>query len=149
MGFEISFVAWFGLLILEFKSLMRGEVCTLGHFVLRWHHWAGIWRRLLLVFWSLQVFIILCLFSRCIVDVVSSINFISCPSLSTWSENLDSPSYLKSFLCSLNYVLKFVCSLYIKFVAAGACLFINSLAIIFVGVFFFVWDYVIQFFIVL
>jgi Reverse transcriptase (RNA-dependent DNA polymerase). len=50
LGFEISFVAWSGLLILEFKSLMRGEVCKLGHFVLRWHNWAGIWRKLLLVF---------------------------------------------------------------------------------------------------
>ena len=30
------FLAWSGLLILEFKSLMWGEVCILGHFVLRW-----------------------------------------------------------------------------------------------------------------
>ena len=35
-------------------------------------------------------------------DIVSSIVFISCPSLRTCSENLDLPSaYLKSFLCSL------------------------------------------------
>ena len=40
-------------------------------------------------------------------DIVSSIVFISCPSLRTCSENLDLPSaYLKSFLCSLNLVLK-------------------------------------------
>ena len=45
MIFEISFVAWSGLLIFEFKSQMRGEVCILSDFVLRWHHWAGIWRR--------------------------------------------------------------------------------------------------------
>ena len=31
---------------------MRGEVCILGQFVLRWHNWAGIWRRMLLVFGS-------------------------------------------------------------------------------------------------
>ena len=36
--YKILFVAWSGLFILEFKSLMRGEVCILGHFVLRWHH---------------------------------------------------------------------------------------------------------------
>ena len=59
LGFEISFFTWPGLLISEFKSLMRGEVRTLGHFVLWWHHWGGIWRRLILLFWSLQV----CLFS--------------------------------------------------------------------------------------
>ena len=43
-------------------------------------------------------------------DIVSSIVFISCPSLRTCSENLDLPSsaYLKSFLCSLNLVLKFL-----------------------------------------
>ena len=42
-------------------------------------------------------------------DIVSSIVFISCPSLRTSSENLDSPAaYLKSFLCSLNLVLKFM-----------------------------------------
>ena len=35
LGFEMSFVAWSGLLILEFKSLMRGEVCILGHFVIK------------------------------------------------------------------------------------------------------------------
>ena len=35
VGFQNSVVAWPGLLILEFKSLMRGEVCILGHFVLR------------------------------------------------------------------------------------------------------------------
>ena len=40
------------MLIFEFKSLIWGEVCILGHFVLRWHHWAGIWRRQLLVFRS-------------------------------------------------------------------------------------------------
>jgi hypothetical protein len=55
---KFIFVAWSGLFILEFKSLMRGEVYIFGHFVLWWHHWAGIWRRLLLVFRSLQV----CLF---------------------------------------------------------------------------------------
>ena len=33
--FRISFVALSALLILKLKSLMRGEVCTLGHFVLR------------------------------------------------------------------------------------------------------------------
>ena len=55
---KFLFVAWPGLLISEFKSLMRGEVCILGNLVLRWHHWAGIWRRSLLVFRSLQV----CLF---------------------------------------------------------------------------------------
>ena len=43
---------------LEVQSLMWGEVFILGHFVLRWHHWVGIWRRQLLVFRSLQV----CLF---------------------------------------------------------------------------------------
>ena len=33
-------------------------------------------------------------------DIVSSIDFISCPSLRTWSENVDFPSsYLKSSLC--------------------------------------------------
>ena len=58
LGFKIYFVTWSGLLIFEFKSLMRQEVSTLGHFVLWWHHWAGIWRRLLSVFRSLQV----CLF---------------------------------------------------------------------------------------
>ena len=31
----MSFVAWPGLLVFEFKSLMRGEFCTLGHFALR------------------------------------------------------------------------------------------------------------------
>ena len=31
LSFEISFVAWSGLLIFGFKSLMRGEVCTLDH----------------------------------------------------------------------------------------------------------------------
>ena len=50
-----------------------------------------------------SVFIFLWLFSRCIMDMVSSIVFISCSSLRTCSENLDLPSaYLKSFLCSLN-----------------------------------------------
>ena len=39
---------------------------------------------------------------------ISSIVFISCPSLRTCSENLDLPSsYQKSFLCSLNLVLEF------------------------------------------
>ena len=33
---------------------LRGWVFTLGHFVWWWCHWAGIWRRLLSVFWSLQ-----------------------------------------------------------------------------------------------
>ena len=37
---------------------MRGEVCTLGRFVLQWHHFTGIWRMLRLVFRSLQA----CLF---------------------------------------------------------------------------------------
>jgi hypothetical protein len=55
LSFEISFVALSGILILESKSLMRGKVCILGHFVLRWHHWAGIWRRLLLIFRSLHL----------------------------------------------------------------------------------------------
>ena len=42
-------------------------------------------------------------------DIISSIVFISCLSLRTCSENLDLPSaYLKSFLCSLNLVLKFL-----------------------------------------
>ena len=42
-------------------------------------------------------------------DIVSSIVFISCPSLRTCSENLDLPSaYLKSFLCSFNLVSKFL-----------------------------------------
>ena len=35
VGFRNFFVVWSGLLLLDFKSLMRGEVCTLGHFVLR------------------------------------------------------------------------------------------------------------------
>ena len=35
--------------------------------------------------------IFLWLFSRCIMDIVSSIVFISCPSLRTCSENLDLP----------------------------------------------------------
>ena len=53
-------------------------------------------------------------------DIVSSIVFISCPSLRACSENLDlSSAYLKSFLCSLNLVLKFL------FVKVGACQFIN------------------------
>ena len=34
-NFEFLFVAWPGLLSLEFKLLMWGEVCILGHFVLR------------------------------------------------------------------------------------------------------------------
>ena len=42
LNFAFLFVAWPGLLILEFKSLMWGEVYILGHFVLRWHHWVGI-----------------------------------------------------------------------------------------------------------
>ena len=51
---------------------------------------------------SSSVFIFLWLFSRCIMDIVSSIVFFSCPSLRTCSENFDLPSaYLKSFLCSL------------------------------------------------
>ena len=55
-------------------------------------------------------------------DIVSSIVFISCPSLRTCSENLDLPSaYLKSFLCSLNLVLKFLLTVS---VAAGACQFV-------------------------
>ena len=42
-------------------------------------------------------------------DIVSSVVFISCPSLRTCSENLDFPSaYLKSSLCSLNLVLNLV-----------------------------------------
>ena len=32
------FLAWPGLLISKLKSLMWGEVCILGHFVLGWHH---------------------------------------------------------------------------------------------------------------
>ena len=49
---------------------------------------------------SISVFIFLRLFSRCIMGIVFSIVFISCPSLRTCSENLDFPSaYLKSFLC--------------------------------------------------
>jgi hypothetical protein len=61
-------------------------------------------------------------------DIVSSIVYILCPSLRT--ENLDLlSSYLKCILCSLN--LSF-CSSYIKFVAAGACQFINPLPVIFV-----------------
>ena len=41
---------------------------------------------------SSSVFIFLWLFSRCIMDIVSSIVFISCPSLRTRSENLEFPS---------------------------------------------------------
>ena len=45
-------------------------------------------------------------------DMVSSIAFISCPSLRTCSENLYlSSACLKSFLCSLNRVLKFLLAL--------------------------------------
>ena len=33
LNFEFLFVAWPGLLILEFKSLKWGEVYILGHFV--------------------------------------------------------------------------------------------------------------------
>ena len=55
-------------------------------------------------------------------DIVSSIVFISCPSLRTCSENLDLTSaYLKCFLCSLNLVEVSVGSSYIKYVAGGAC----------------------------
>jgi hypothetical protein len=58
---------------------------------------------------SSSMFICLCLFSMCIKDIVSSIVFISCPSCRICSENLDLPSaYLKSFLYSLNRVLKFL-----------------------------------------
>jgi hypothetical protein len=35
LNFEFLFVTWPGLLILDFKSLLWGEVCILGHFVLR------------------------------------------------------------------------------------------------------------------
>ena len=38
------------------------------------------------------VFIFLWLFSRCIMDIVSSIVYISCTSLRSCSENLDLPS---------------------------------------------------------
>ena len=76
VGVEASSVSWLGQLtvgdwitdysnywvskfcccfVLEFKSHMRGDVCMLCHFVLRWHHWAGFRRRPLLVFRSLQV----------------------------------------------------------------------------------------------
>ena len=56
-----------------------------------------------------SVFIPLWLFSWCIMDIVFSFVFISCPSLRTCSENLDLPSaYLKFVLCSLNIVLKFL-----------------------------------------
>ena len=41
---------------------------------------------------STSVCIFLWLFSRCIMDIVSSIVSISCPSLRTCSENLDLPS---------------------------------------------------------
>ena len=42
-------------------------------------------------------------------ELVCYIVFISCPSLRTCSENLDLPSaYLKSSLCLLNLVLKFL-----------------------------------------
>ena len=77
----------------------------------------------------------------------SSIVFISCPSLRTCSENLDLPStYLKSFLCSLNLVLKFLIgSSYIKFVAVGACRFINPLPVIFVILFYFILFEIYQF----
>ena len=45
---------------------------------------------------SSSVFIFLWLFSRCIMDMVSSIVLISCPSLRTCLENLDLPSgYLR------------------------------------------------------
>ena len=48
-------------------------------------------------------------------DIVSSFVFISCPSLRTCTDNLDLPSaYLKSFLCSLNLVLKFLLVLRIE-----------------------------------
>ena len=43
---------------LGIQIYVREEVCILGHFVLRWHHWAGFRRRPLIVFRSLQ----LCLF---------------------------------------------------------------------------------------
>ena len=33
--FCFCLLVWPGLLILEFKSVMSGEVCILGHFVLR------------------------------------------------------------------------------------------------------------------
>ena len=59
---------------------------------------------------SSSVFIFLWLFSRCIMDIVSSIISISSPSSRTCSENLDlSSAYLKS--CNFFYVLVCFCSL--------------------------------------
>ena len=56
------------------------------------------------------------LFTRCTMDMVSSIVFIPCPSLRTCSENLDLASaYQISLLCSLNLVLKFLLVFPIKF----------------------------------
>ena len=66
---------------------------------------------------SLSVFILLWLFSRCIMDIVYSIVLIACPSLRTDSENLNFPSaYLKPFLCSLYFELKFL--LFLEYILA-------------------------------
>ena len=55
-------------------------------------------------------------------DIVSSIVFISCPSLRTCSENLDLPSaYLVFPMFFKSCVEVSVGSSYIKFVAVGAC----------------------------
>ena len=49
------FVSWSGLLILEFKSLMRGEVYILGHFVLLRHHYEGIFSRKLNILEEIEI----------------------------------------------------------------------------------------------
>ena len=74
-------------------------------------------------------------------DIVSSIVFISCPSLRTCSENWDLPStYLSEvFLMFFESCVEVsVGSSYIKFVAVGACQFINPLPVVFVILFYFI-----------
>ena len=58
---------------------------------------------------SLKALILLGLFSKCRIVIVSYIGHISCSAFSTCSENVDFPiDVAKSLLCSLNLVLKFL-----------------------------------------
>jgi hypothetical protein len=90
VGFRNFFCAWSGLFILELKSLMRGEVCTFYPAMTSLSRYLEETAFSISIFSS--VFVLLLLFSRCIMDMASSFVFISCPFLRTCSGNLDLPS---------------------------------------------------------
>jgi hypothetical protein len=84
---------------------------------------------------SSRALILLGSFSKCRIVTVSSIGRISCPAFSICSENVDFPvDVVKSLLCSLNLVLKFLFVL-VELVAVIACQFVYSSLFEFVVIF--------------